>query len=140
MKPAVARVARLHFFVVFLGIVSAVSFGSWAWPYTLSQNQKCSGNCENLEMSAPFAPNKKLDAQSIELSSASDIRTITPGSTLSVSDQGATTTPPHKNPATEGGSIPGPGFFLLVGSTLIGLRLVISYRSRKLKNLATETR
>jgi hypothetical protein len=153
MKIVFAKVTHKHFFVVVLGILSTFSFGSWAWPYSLTQNQNCSGNCESLELSAAFTPNEKLDArnvsstpaehisgaQSMDLSRASDIRTITPGNTALPTDQGAATTQANKNPATEGASTPGPSFFLLLGLVLIGIRLVISYRSRKLKNLATET-
>jgi hypothetical protein len=152
MKIVLAKVTRRHFFVVVLGILWTFSFGSWAWPYSLTQNQNCSGNCESLEPSTAFTPNEKLDArnvstpadhisgsQSMDLSSANDIRTITPGNTASLTDQGATTTQANKNPAPEGASTPGPSFFLLLGLVLIGIRLVISYRSRKLKNLATET-
>lgn len=75
----------------------------------------------------------------MDLSSASDVRATTPGPTLSRTEQGSSTTQANKNPATEGASTPAPSFFLLLGLALIGIRLVISYRSRKLKNLATET-
>ena len=153
MKAVVAKVTCKHFIFVVLAILLTFSLKSSAWPYSLTENQNCSGNCENLETSATSAPNKNLNernmigttadhittAQSMDLSSASDVRTITPGNTLSHNDQGAATTQANKNPATEGANTAGPSFFLLLGLVLIGIRLVISYRSRKLKNLATET-
>ena len=153
MKAAVAKVTRIHFFVVLLGFLLVFSFGNESWSHPLTQNQTCSGNCGGVERLDAFAPNKTLDArpvsltpahrisgaQSMDLSSASDIRSTTRESNLSNADQGATSAQAFKNPGTDGGSTPGPGFFLLVGLALIGVRLVISYRSRKLKNLATGT-
>ena len=153
MKAAVAKVTRKHFFVVLLGFLAGFSLGNESWSYSLTQNQTCSGNCGGLERLDASASNETLNArpvsftpadrisgaQSIDLSNASDIRSTTPGSNLSNTDQGATSAQAFKNPGTDGGNTPGPGFFLLVGLALIGVRLVISYRSRKLKNLATET-
>lgn len=153
MKAIMAKGTCKNFFVLVLAILLAFSLESWAWPYSLTENQNCSGNCEKLETSATSTPNKNLNArnvssttadhitgaQSMDLSSASGVQTITPGNTLSHTDQGAATAQVNKNPAAEGTNTPGPSFFLLLGLVLIGIRLVISYRSRKLKNLATET-
>jgi hypothetical protein len=146
MKVVVAKVTGKRFFVLILTILSTFYLESGAWPYSLSENQNCSANCENLGIS-----NKNLNArnvsstpadqftgaQSTNLNSASEVRTITPSNTLSHADQRAATQA-DKNSAAEGTNAPGPSFFLLLGLVLIGIRLVISYRSRKLKNLAAE--
>jgi MYXO-CTERM domain-containing protein len=150
MKAVTARVRRKNFFVIFLGLLSAFSLGSSVWPYSVTQNQNCSGNCESHERLAAFTQTKTLDArtvsftpadrisalQSADLATGADVQSATSGSTT---DQVPTSTQALKNSGTEGGSTPGPGFFLLVGLALIGVRLVISYRSRKVKNLATQT-
>ena len=153
MQAAMARVTHKHFFVIFLVLLSAFSFGSLAWPYSVAQNQNCSGNCESHERLAAFTHNQPLDVgavtftlaegtsviQAADLGGGSDVRAATAESTLSNTDQGAASAQAHKNPGTEGGSTPGPGFFLLIGLALIGVRLVISFRSRKVKNLAAGT-
>jgi hypothetical protein len=153
MKAAIARVTRKHFFVIFLGLLSAFSLGSSALPYPVTQNQNCSGNCESHERLAASAHNKPLNVgaesltlaegfnvvQAADLGGGSDVRAATSGNTLSNTDQAPTSTQAHKNLGSEGGSTPGPPFFLLIGLALIGVRLVISYRSRKVKNLATGT-
>jgi hypothetical protein len=153
MTATVTKDTRKHFFVALLGFLAVFSLGNESWSYSQTQNQPCSGNCGGLERLDTSASSKSLDArplsftsadrlsdaQSMDLSSASDIRSTTPGSNLANTDQGATSAQAFKNPGTDGGSTPGPGFFLLVGLALIGVRMVISYRSRKLKNLATGT-
>jgi hypothetical protein len=153
MKAVTARVTRKNFFVILLGLLSAFSLESSVWPYSVTQNQNCSGNCESHERLAAFTQTKTLDArtvsftpadrisalQSADLASGADVQAATSGSTLSNTDQVPTSTQALKNPGTEGGSTPGPSFFLLIGLALIGVRLVISYRSRKVKNLATQT-
>jgi hypothetical protein len=153
MKAAIARVTRKHFFLIFLGLLSAFSLGSSALPYPVAQNQNCSGNCESHERLAASAHNKPLNVgaesftlaeglnvvQAADLGRGSDVRAATSGNTLSNTDQAPTSMQAHKNLGSEGGSTPGPPFFLLIGLALIGVRLVISYRSRKVKNLATGT-
>jgi hypothetical protein len=153
MKAAMARVTHKHFFVIFLGLLSAFSLGSSAWPYSVAQNQNCSGNCESQEQLAAFTQSKTLDArtasfnpadrisslQSADLASGADVQAAAAGSIPSNSDQRPTGMQALKNPGTEGGSTPGPRFFLLIGLALIGVRLMISFRSRKMKNLATGT-
>lgn len=146
MKAAIARVTRKLFFIIFLGLPSVFSFGSSAWADSGSQNQDCSGDCEKV---APSGTNKRIAAftpadpinvvQTANLSGGSDIRTTTPGSKPPHTDQGLTSAQGLVNPATEGGSTPGPRSFLLFGLVLIGVRLIISHRSRKVKNLATGT-
>ena len=153
MKAAIARVTRKHFFVIFLGLLSAFSLGSSALPYPVAQNQNCSGNCESHERPATLPHTKALDLRtasftSVEgtsvlqvanVSDVGDVQAATPGGTLSLTDQGVTSAQAHKNPAIEGGSTPGPHVFLLIGLGLIVVRFIISYRSRKVKNLATGT-
>ena len=150
MKPAIARLTRKHLLVIFLGLSSTFSFGSSAWSHT-AQNQNCSGKCESDESQPMFLDTKALDfrtasftpvggtggLQSAKVSNTGDIRAATPGSTLSHTDQGTTRAYVHNNPAIEGGSFPEPRFFLLIGLALIVARLVISYRSKKVKSLAT---
>ena len=153
MKAATARVTHKHFFVIFLGLLSAFFLGSTSWPYSVAQNQNCSGNCESHERLAAFTHDKPLNVgaesftlaeginviQAPDLGGGSDVRAATSGSTLSNTGQVPTSAQALNNPGTEGGSTPGPRFFLLIGLALIGVRLVISYRSRKVKNLATGT-
>jgi len=153
MKVVTARVTRKNFFVTFLGLLSAFSLGSSAWPYSVAQNQNCSGNCESHERLATLPHTKTLDLRtasftSVEgtsvlqvanVSDVGDVEAATPGGTLSLTDQGVTSAQAYKNPAIEGGSTPGPHVFLLIGLGLIVVRFIISYRSRKVKNLATGT-
>ena len=148
-----AGVRHKSFFVIFLGLLSAFSLGSSAWPYSVAQNQNCSGNCESHERLATLPHTKTLDLRtasftSVEgtsvlqvanVSDVGDVQAATPGGTLSLTDQGATSAQAHKNPAIEGGSTPGPHVFLLIGLGLIVVRFIISYRSKKVKNLATGT-
>ena len=122
MKAARARVIRKLFFIIFLGLGSAFSFG--------------------ISVSARVASLTPIDRtsalQSVDLASV-DVQAAAAGSILSKTDQGPNSTQALANSATEGGSTPGPRSFLLVGLVLIGVRLIISYRSRKGKNLATGT-
>ena len=153
MKAAMASVTHKNFFVIFPGLLSAFSLGSSAWPYSVAQNQNCSGNCESHERLATLPHTKTSDLRtasftSVEgtsvlqvanVSDVGDVQAATPGGTLSLTDQGVTSAQAHKNPAIEGGSTPGPHVFLLIGLGLIVVRFIISYRSRKVKNLATGT-
>ncbi|HSE91190.1 MAG TPA: hypothetical protein VLJ79_33585 [Candidatus Binatia bacterium] len=123
MKAAMGKITRKHFFVIFLGLLSAFSFG-------ISASARA----------AELAPTDRISAlQSADLGSGIDAQAAAPGSMPSNTSQVATSAQALKNPGTEGGSTPGPRFFLVIGLALIGVRLIISYRSRKVKNLATET-
>jgi hypothetical protein len=152
MKATMARITRKHFFIIFLGLLSAFSLGSSVWSDSVAQTQDCSGDCEKVEQiavtlsktldvgTASFTPAAGISVlQAADLGGGSDVRAATWESTLFNTDQGATSVQALKNPGTEGGSTPGPDFFLLIGLALISVRLVISYRSRKVKNLATGT-
>ena len=123
MKAAIARVTRELFFIVFLGLLSATCFGNYA-----------------LARTASFTPADQNTApQSVDRINSVDVQSAAAGSIPSKTDQGPTSAQALVSPGTEGGSTPGPRSFLLIGLVLIGVRLIISYRSRKVKNLATET-
>ena len=96
MTAPVTKVTREHFFVVLLGFLAVFSLGNESWSYPLTQNQTCYGNCGGLERLDTSASSQSLDArplsftssdrhsdaQSMDLSSGSDIRSTTPGSNL----------------------------------------------------------
>jgi hypothetical protein len=110
-------------FIIFLGLASPFSFG--------------------ISLSARAASLTPIDRtstlQSADLANGVEIQSAAAGTIPSKTDQGPPSTQALANSATEGGSTPGPRSFLLVGLVLIGVRLIISYRSRKVKNLATGT-
>jgi hypothetical protein len=122
MKAARARAIRKLLLLFFLGLASAFSLG-------ISVSAR----------TASLTPTDRTSAlQSVDLASL-DVQSAAAGSIPSKTDQGPTSAQALANSATEGGSTPGPRSFLLVGLVLIGVRLIISYRSRKVKNLATGT-
>ena len=123
MKAAIARVTRELFFMVFLGLLSAICFGSSASARTASLT--------------PTDRNTAL--QSVDRINSVDVQSAAAGSIPSKTDQGPTSAQALVNPGAEVASTPGPRSFLLIGLVLIGVRLIISYRSRKVKNLATQT-
>jgi len=123
MKAAIARVIRELFFMVFLGLLSAICFGNSAWARTAS-----------------FTPTDQNTApQSVDRINSVDVEPAAAGSIPSKTDQGPTSAQALVSPGTELGNTPGPRSFLLIGLVLIGVRLIVSYRSKKVKNLATET-
>jgi hypothetical protein len=123
MKAAIARVTRKPFFTMFLGLASALSFGISVSAHTTN-----------------LTPTDRTSAlQSVDLASGVDVQPAAAGSIPSKTDQRPTSAQALVNPGTEGGNTPGARSFLLIGLVLIGARLIISYRSRKVKNLATGT-
>src|SRR5262249_44121437 len=115
MKAAIARVIRELFFMVFLGLLSAICFGNSAWARTAS-----------------FTPtDQNTVPQSVDRINSVDVEPAAGGSIPSKTDQGPT--------SAQALVSPGPRSFLLIGLVLIGVRLIVSYRSKKVKNLATET-
>ena len=154
MKAVVGKLARKYRFVfVVVGFLSIFSFEVWASSDWLSQKQNCSNNCEipetlaasnptaesNTRIAAAVPTERTGGSQPMHLSNGNDLRAMTPASTWSRPDQGSIDTQANKSPASDGASTPGASFFLILGLALIGIRLVISYRSRKLKNLAAQT-
>jgi hypothetical protein len=150
MKATMARITRKHFFIIFLGLLSAFSLGSSFWSDSVAQTQDCSGNCESDERLAAFTHNTTSDARAASFTPADRISALQYADLGSGVDVQAAASIPSKtdqvptsaqalNLGTEGGSTPGPRFFLLIGLALIGVRLVISYRSRKVKDLAAGT-
>jgi hypothetical protein len=138
MKTAMARVTHKNFFVIFLGLLSAFSLLSSAWPYSVAQNQNCSGNCESHELAA-FTHNQPLSVgaesftlaeginviQAADFGGGSDVQAATSGSTLSNTGQVPTCAQALNYPGTVGGSSPGPRFFLPIGLAVIGFCLFI---------------
>ena len=122
MKAARARVIRKLFFIVFLGLASAFSFG-------ISVSARTASLTSTDQTSA---------LQSVDLASV-DVQPAAAGTIPTKTEQGSASAQALANSATEGGNTPGPRSFLLIGLVLIGVRLIISYRSRKVKNLATGT-
>jgi hypothetical protein len=123
MKSAIARVTRELSFIVFSGLLLAICFGNSVSARTASLT--------------PTDQNTAL--QSVDLINSVDVQPAAAGTIPSKTDPGLTSAQALVSPGTEGGSTPGPRSFLLVGLALIGVRIIISYRSRKVKNLATET-
>ena len=116
MKAVIARVSYKLSFIVLLGLLSVFSFGISA-----------------------SASDRVNAAESTDLADSVQVQSAMAGVRPSSSDQGAANSQALVNPTTESTSSPGPGLFLLIGLFLIGARLIIAYRSRKVKNLATET-
>ena len=127
MKAAIATVTRELFFIVFLGLLSAICFGNSVSARTASLT--------------PTDRNTALQSADLinSVDSGVDVQPAAAGSIPSRTDQGPTSAQTLVSTGTEGGSTPGPRSFLLLGLVLIGVRLIISCRSRKVKNLATET-
>ena len=123
-----ARITRKHFFIIFLGLLSAFSLGSSIWSDSVAQTQEdCSGDCEKVEQiavthskildvgTASFTPSDGISVlQTADLGGGSDVRAATSESILSSTNQGSTRAQALKSPETEGGSTPGPRFFLLL--------------------------
>jgi hypothetical protein len=126
MKAAMVEITRNHLFRVFFALLTISSLGSSVWAHeqigTFSQIKPPTVR------PISFAPAEQVGAlQPMESSGGGDVRTAVPRVTPSNAD------------ASDGGSNPEPRFFLIIGSVLIGIRLIISYWSRKLRKLAAET-
>ena len=126
MKAAMVEITRNHLFRVFFALLTTSSLGSSVWAHEQI------GTFSQIKPPAvrpiSFAPAEQVGAlQPMESSGGGDVRTAVPRVTPSNAD------------ASDGGSNPEPRFFLIIGSVLIGIRLIISYWSRKLRKLAAET-
>ena len=146
MKPVIEKTASKQFFRIFLVLLAASSLQSSLWADSMVSNQACSSNCESVTAQLGTSGHIRTEgvadatsptrlAQSAPVSGSGDAHAAMPRSTPSNGDEG----PDKANSGSEGGSNPGPHLFLLIGFALIGLRLIVAYRSRKAKNLAAET-
>jgi hypothetical protein len=77
--------------------------------------------------------------ESVNLPSSIHAQAATPPNMSSNTDQVPSSAQALKNSGIEAGNAQGPRFFFLIGIALIGARVVISHRFKKMKNLATET-
>jgi hypothetical protein len=75
--------------------------------------------------------------ESVNLPS-SDVQAATPPNMSSNTNQVPSGAQALRNSVVEGGSNSERRFFFLIGLALIGVRLVISHRSKKMKNSASE--
>jgi hypothetical protein len=148
MKAPMAAIIRNRLLRVFFALLTTFFTGSLVWADSAAQHQDCASHCEQIAQSQshePFGvfpqmkptsanpvtvnPIEQVDAlQPLEPAAGADVRAAGPRVTPSSAD------------ASEGGSAPGPNSFLIIGSVLISARLIISYRSRKPRKLAAETR
>jgi hypothetical protein len=117
------------------------------------QTQRCAGACEEIDISstqdhrveyadaqalafrtASFIQEDHIKLlQSTRGASGSEVQASVPASPAS-SDRVVINPPTVKNTGSEGSSNPMPRFLIIMGFGLIGLRLIVSYRSRKSKN------
>ena len=123
MKAAMTRHTRKHLFAILLGLLPAFSFGS-----AVSAR------------AASFIPPDQVSAiEPVDLHSSVDAQAATPANMSPNTNQGASGAQALTNSGIEGGGTPGPRFFFLIGLALIGVRFLISHRSKKIKSIATET-
>jgi hypothetical protein len=149
MKVAMAEITRNHFLGVFFTLLTTFSTGSLVRADSVAQNQDCASNCEQSaqhQSHAQFGVStqiKTTPASPASFLAAEQVAVVQPLESAAGGDVHAAVPPPRVTSssadASEGGSTPGPRFFLIIGSILIGARLIISYRSRKLRKLAAET-
>jgi hypothetical protein len=147
MKAAMAEITRNQLLRIFFALLTTFCTGGLVWAYSVAQNQDCASNCERIalpqshEQIEVFAQIKTPAGNPESFTPAEQVGALQPlesAAGVDVRVAGSRVTPSSADP-TEGGSTPGPRFFLIVGSVLIGVRLIISYRSRKLRKLAAET-
>lgn len=147
MKSSIAKMTRTHLLGIFFAILTTISTGSSVWADSIAQHQECASNCERIalseghEQTENFTQIKTASANQATFTPAEQVGTLQPLESAAAADVRAAVprVTPSSTDATEGGSAPGPRFFLIIGSVLIGVRLIISYRSRKLRKLAAET-
>jgi hypothetical protein len=145
MKAAMVKITRNVLFSVFFALLTTSSLGGSVWAYSGTQNQDCSSNCERIalpeigrfsQITPPavhpvnFASTEQVGALQPMEARAGEVHAAVPRVTPSNADA---------SDGGSGGPGPGPRFFLTLGSVLIGIRLIISYRSRKVRKLAAET-
>jgi hypothetical protein len=122
VKAAMARHTK-HFCIIFLGLLPAFAIG-----HQVSAR------------AASLTPTDRMSAiEFVNLPSSIDVQAATPPNTSADTNQVPSSVQALKDSGVEGGNTSRPRSFFLIGLALIGMRLVISHRSKKLKNLATET-
>jgi hypothetical protein len=123
MKTFLTKHAHKHFFAIFLGLLPALSSES-----SLSAR------------ATSFTPADQMSAiESVNLPNSSvDVQAATPPNMSSNTDRVLSSAQALKNSGVEGESAPGPRFFFLIGVALIGARVVISHRSKKMKTFTSE--
>jgi hypothetical protein len=147
MKAAMTEIIRNHLLRLFFALLTTFSTGTLVWAYTVAQNQDCASNCEPIALSQSherigvFTQVNATSANPATFASAEQVGALQPSQSAAAGDvhAAAPRVASSSADASEGGSTPGPRFFLIIGSILIGARLIISYRARKLRKLAAET-
>jgi hypothetical protein len=144
MKAVMAKITRNVLFRVVFALLTASSLGGSVWAYSGTQNQDCSSNCERTALPeiGRFSQLKPPAVHPVNFASTEQVGALQPMEARGAEVHAAVPRVTPSNPdASDGGSGPGPGpqFFLTIGSVLIGIRLIISYRSRKVRKLAAET-
>jgi hypothetical protein len=138
---------RKYLFGTFCALLMTFSTGKLVSAYSVAQNQDCASNCERvalLQNNEQIGALTEIKIPSVSLTtftSAEQVGALQPLASAAVDEVHAAAPPvrPPSADATEAGSTPGPRFFLIIGSVLIGVRLIISHWSRKLRKLAAET-
>jgi hypothetical protein len=138
---------RTYLFGTFFVLLIIFSTGNLVSAYSVAPNQDCASNCEriallqNHEQIGAFNEIKTPSVSPAAFTPAEQVGAIQPLASAAVDEvhAAAPRATPSGADATEGGSTPGPRFFLIIGSVLIGVRLIISHRSRKVRKLAAET-
>jgi hypothetical protein len=147
MKAPMAE-TRNRLLRVFLALLTTFSTGSLVWADSVAQHQDCASNCEQIAQSQSheqfgvFTQIKPTSANPVTVTPVEQVNALQPLEPAAAADVRAAGPPvtPSNADASEGGSAPGPNSFLIMGSVLIGARLIISYRSRKPRKMAAETR
>ena len=141
-----AEITRTRLLGVFT-LLTIFSTGSLVWTNSAAQNQDCASNCEqiaqnrSLEQTGMSTQIRTTGANLSTLTAAEQVGAVQLLESAAGGDVHAAVprvTPSHAD-ASEGGSAPGPHSFLIIGSVLIGARIIISHRSKKLRKLAAET-
>jgi hypothetical protein len=143
MKAAMIEITRNHFFGVFLALSTTCFFGSSVWAYYGMPNQDCSNNCERIALAEIGKLSQIMPpaVHPVNFASTEQVGALQPMEARGGEVHAAVPRVMPSNPDTtsEGENNLGAGSFLVVGSVLIGIRLTISYRSRKVRKLAAQT-
>jgi hypothetical protein len=142
------KIMRGKVFTIFVVVLMLSSPVGSAWA---EQADRCFGACERIDISSTQDHRVKYaDAQALafrtasfiqedhielltRVDSGSEVQASVPASPASA-DRAVINPTTVKNTGSEGSSNPMPRFLIIMGFGLIGLRLIVSYRSRKSKN------